>query len=954
MEPDLLNSVFENAPFGFAHHEVIFDEKNNPVDYVFLKINKQFELITGLKEDLIINKPVTEVIPDITSSEFHWIDFYGKISIEGISKSFEQYFEPLQKWFQVQAFSHKKGFFSVFFIDINDRKKNESNLEKSEKRYKELEKLNRNISDILPDMIWAKDVSRKYIFVNKSICDNLLGAIDINEPIGKDDMFFAIRQRNLYPDNREWHTFGEICQDSDEVVLNTKTEGRFEEYVNVKGKFLYLDVIKTPMFNESGELIGVLGCARDITQLKESENVLRNERERLSNIIHGTNLGTWEWNIQTGDTIYNERWAEMLGYTLEELFPVSIDTLLSLIYKPDLSIPLEMIEKHFAGTIEFFSSDFRMKHKDGRLIWIRSTGKVIQRDDNGKPLIMSGTHRDISDGKQKEEILEYNREFRNLLIEISSSFINLPSEEVEYSINNTLKRIGVFVGADRAYIFDFDQNSTMTSNTYEWCNEGISSEIENLQNIPLPKEWVETFAAGKNMIIEDVSNLSDVYNREILEQQGIKSLIAIPMIYKNNCVGFVGFDSVKNYHIYSEDELNLLKVFSELILNIRLRTENETELVKAKVKAEESNKLKSAFLANMSHEIRTPMNGILGFLQLLNEPDLSDANKSKYIEILSHSGKRLLDTINDIIEISKIESGQIELHNGNLNISEILNFHYNFFKVQAEGKNIDFRLSDDLDETNNNIVSDRTKIAGILTNLIKNSIKFTHEGFIEVGSYFKDNFVTIYVKDTGIGIPEDKLDIIFERFVQADLLSYNRSFEGSGLGLSIIKAYTNILKGNIKVESEVGKGSTFYFSVPYTPPLTAEKPVKKIPELKAGKKRKTILVVEDDNLSYKFLDTVLKRQGYKTILAKNGKEAVDYLKLPNEIALIFMDIKLPVMNGIDATIEIRKFLPDIPIIAQTAFAFMEDKNAIINAGCTDYISKPIEIDALIPMLNKYL
>lgn len=954
MEPDLLNSIFENAPFGFAHHSVDYDESNNPVNYTFLKINKQFELITGLNEDMILGKPVTEAIPGITDSKFNWIEFYGKIATECTSESFEQYFEPLKKWFQVQAFSHKKGFFTVFFVDINERKNYETNLEISEKKYKKLEHFYRNISDIIPDMIWAKDVNGKYFFVNKSICDNLLGAVDINEPIGKDDMFFATRQSNLYPDNPHWHTFGEICQDSDAIVLNSKVEGRFEEFGNVKGKFIFLDVIKTPIFNENGELVGVLGCARDITELKESENVIRKERERLNNIIHGTNLGTWEWNIQTGDTVFNERWAEMLGYTLEELSPVSVDTFFSLIYKPDLHLPYESLEKHIAGKAEFFASDFRMKHKDGRLIWVRSTGKVIQSDENGKPLIMSGTHRDITDGKQKEETLEYYRKFRNLIIDISSSFINLPLEEVDNAINNTLERMGLFVGADRSYIFDFDYKTGIASNTYEWCKEGISSEIENLRDVPLAKEWITSFKKEENMIIENVSKLTDTYKRQVLEQQGIKSLIAIPLMDKNICIGFVGFDSVKDFHVYSDDELKLLKVFSQLILNIRLRSENELELIKAKEKAEESNKLKSAFLANMSHEIRTPMNGILGFLQLLNEQDLSESNKSKYIEILSHSGKRLLDTINDIIEISKIEAGQIELRNDNVNISEILNSQYNFFKVQAEGKNLELILSDNLDETNNTIVSDKTKIEGILTNLIKNAIKFTQNGFIEIGSYLKDNFITIYVKDSGIGIPEDKIDIIFERFVQADLLSYNRSFEGSGLGLSIIKAYTNILKGNIKVESEVGKGSTFYFSVPYTPPLTAEKSFEKIPGKKAGKKQKTILVVEDDNLSYKFLDTVLKRQGYKTILVKNGKEAVDYLKLPNEIALIFMDIKLPVMNGIDATIEIRKFLPDIPIIAQTAFAFMEDKNTIIEAGCTDYISKPIEIDVLTPMLNKYL
>ncbi len=955
MESDLLNSIFENAPFGFAHHEVILDKKNNPVDFVFLKVNKKFEELTGFKRDFIIGKTVTEIFPDIHNLKFNWIDFYGDIALNCTNNFTEQYFEPLDSWFQVQAFSHEKGFFSIFFININERKKFDFNLELSEKKYKELEKFHRNIADMIPDMIWAKDINKKYIFVNKSICENLLSAVDINEPIGKDDMFFANRQRNLHPDNPKWHTFGEICRDSDEIVLNSKVEGRFDEFGNVKGKFLFLDVIKTPMFNEKGELIGVLGCARDITQLKESENIIRKERERLENIIRGTNVGTWEWNIQSGETVFNERWAEMLGYSLEELSPTSIDTLLKLIHKPDLNRALELLENHFAGNLEYFSSEFRMKHKDGRLIWVHNTGKVLQLDENGKPLIMSGTHRDITDAKQKEEILEYNRQFRNLLIEISTSFINLPLEEVGNAINNTLERIGSFVGADRAYIFDFDSKTNLTTNTYEWCNEGITPQIDNLKNIQLADDWVSTFSNGEDMIIEDVSKISDKYSREVLQQQGIKSLIAIPLIDKNNCIGFVGFDSVKDYHIYSENEMKLLKVFSHLILNIRLRVEKETELIKAKEKAEESNKLKSAFLANMSHEIRTPMNGILGFLQLLNEPDLSEENKAKYIEIMSHSGKRLIDTINDIIEISKIESGQIDLNKNLVNISEILKNQYDFFKLQADAKNIEFRISDSLDETNRIIISDNLKIESILTNLIKNAIKFTQIGFIEIGSYYENDFIIIYVKDSGIGIPKDKIDLIFERFVQADLLAYDRSFEGSGLGLTIVKAYADIIKGKINIESEVGKGSTFYISIPYTPPQLKSKEVNKKTVNKtvlSGKKK--ILIAEDDNLSYKFLETVLKQREYETVHVKNGRDAVDYLKENVDVSLIFMDIKLPVMNGIDATIEIRKFLPQIPIIAQTAFAFTEDREAIIDAGCTDYISKPIEIEALISLLNKYL
>lgn len=240
------------------------------------------------------------------------------------------------------------------------------------------------------------------------------------------------------------------------------------------------------------------------------------------------------------------------------------------------------------------------------------------------------------------------------------------------------------------------------------------------------------------------------------------------------------------------------------------------ELTLAKEKAQESDRLKSAFLANMSHEIRTPMNGILGFLSVLEDMDITGEERHFYFDIIKSSGERLLNTINDIIEISKIESGQLPVLNSFINISEIMDFHYQFFKKQTDDKGLKLYLNETVTGEDALIDTDKHKIDGILTNLIRNSIKFTKTGFIELGNYTVGNSLIFYVKDSGIGIPQNKQEAIFDRFVQAEY-NNNRPNDGSGLGLSIVKAYVDIMQGKIWVESEVDKGSTFYVSIPYNP-----------------------------------------------------------------------------------------------------------------------------------------
>ncbi len=378
------------------------------------------------------------------------------------------------------------------------------------------------------------------------------------------------------------------------------------------------------------------------------------------------------------------------------------------------------------------------------------------------------------------------------------------------------------------------------------------------------------------------------------------------------------------------------------------------DLIEAKERAEESDRLKSAFLANMSHEIRTPMNGILGFTELLLEPDLSSNEKEQYIEIVHKSGQRMLNTVTDIVEISKIEAGIVKIFLQETNVNERMEELVRFFKPEAEKKGLKLFLKELLPESEKKQITDQTKLDSILTNLIKNAIKYSETGTVNVGCRSNGTAIEFYVKDTGIGIPVERQKAIFDRFVQADI-SDAKVFEGSGLGLAISKSYVEMLGGKILVESEVGIGSTFLFTIPHKVVKfeTEENEDETTNNVtKAGQTLK-VLIAEDDEASFIFFETILSKNKIKTIHAVNGLEAVKAVKEDPDISLVLIDIKMPVMTGIEATLKIRQFNQSIPIIAQTAYAFSSERDKILNAGCNEVISKPIRQGELINIIYRY-
>jgi len=480
--------------------------------------------------------------------------------------------------------------------------------------------------------------------------------------------------------------------------------------------------------------------------------------------------------------------------------------------------------------------------------------------------------------------------------------------------------------------FDFIHPDDIESTNFAVQELSDRGRVLNFTNRYMTKQgdyrWIEWRSFLDNNLIYAVAR--DVTERKLAEEQ----------IIEND----------RRLQEQNEEYIALNEELSES--NQKIREINE-KLLEATEKAQESDRLKSAFLANMSHEIRTPMNGIVGFCQLLKQTNI-DESIAKYFDIIADSSNQLLSIINDIIDVSKIEAGQVTLSHEPVSVVSVIERTSLLFTALANQKKIDLNLRI---ETGNRLVvlSDETKIAQILSNLINNAIKFTKMGVVEVGAKESNKHIIVWVRDTGIGIAKENQKLIFDRFRQADGTNPN-SMKGTGLGLSISKSLVEMLGGEIWVDSDIDKGATFTFTIPNIKAMDNNNELTSVgnESFKPDFNGALMLLVEDDNINMILLRRALENANAKVITANNGLEAIEIFSKKTEIKVILMDIKMPVMDGIEATQRIKSINPKIPIIAQTAYALPDEKKRAIQAGCDDYVTKPINITMLYSAIKRIL
>ncbi|MDX9782748.1 MAG: ATP-binding protein [Bacteroidales bacterium] len=495
-------------------------------------------------------------------------------------------------------------------------------------------------------------------------------------------------------------------------------------------------------------------------------------------------------------------------------------------------------------------------------------------------------------------------------------------------------------------------------------------DVETLRFIEVNNSAIAKYGYSRdeflNMTIKDIRPLEDITHliRDVKNSQEEVSLSQNVWrhILKSGELINVEINSHKLIYQGFQARLVTAKDVTEIIKAREKEKKLIEDLIEAKNRAEESDKIKTTFLATMSHELRTPLNAIIGFSDLITD-DLNKDDIDSYATTINKSGRHLLSLIEELFDISLIESGKIKLFYEEVEVADIINEIFAVISREQKlmgrkGVKISISSPSKLKRDSRIIYTDQKRLKQILVNLLKNALKFTESGYIEYGYevMIKDNseYLKFFVKDSGIGIPHNKLKLIFEEFHQGDAVQV-KNFSGAGLGLSISKKLVENLGGRIWVESKEGKGSTFLFTLPL------RKPDKNI--IKRGEDSmetkvydfsgKRLLLAEDDEPSFLLLKAILKRTNIQIVRAKSGKEAVNIALEDNNISMVLMDINMPDMNGFEATEIIKKEKPHLPIIAQTAYSISGDREKILKAGCDDYLSKPINKTELFRIIEKY-
>jgi PAS domain S-box-containing protein len=930
--------------------------------------------------------------------------------------------------------------------DIDQQKKMEQSLLESQEHF-------RALAENSPDVIMRFDRRLRHVYVNEAVEEQT--GLPIGDFLNKSHAEMGIFTEDLV---RTWEeALGKVFATGESHTIIFEVELK-------KG----LTTFEWRLYPETGSseaIHSVIGVARDITESRLSEDALKRSEERLNMALQATQLGMWDWNLVTNEVYFSPIWFSMLGYEADELSQ-EFDTWTSLQHPDDvdgsLNTVLSVIKNRAAG----FDIEFRLRHKNGSYVWIRSIGKAVGFDQDGNTVRLTGIHENIDKRKRDEQV-------RQVLFDISNAVSTTQSlDELYVKIRESL---GTVVDTTNCFLALYNRESDTLTLPF------MEDEKDSFTEFPARKTLTSyVIRTGEAQLVDKVreKELTDLGEIELVGAPS-ESWLGVPLKHEGNTIGVFAVQSYSKDVVYTESDAALLEFASDqialaierrrhqdnlratqerqrrvfesspdpmivvdknalivdfnsafveafnvdpklvpgekiyrfinrvhwrqaikdfaqtweqgyrknmeyqilrpdgitfegevssgaiytsdgkrdsmvlILKNISERKEAERKLIEAKYKAEESDKLKTAFLSNMSHEIRTPMNAIVGFSDLLSDEGLSSEERRDFIAQINQGADDLMRLIDDIIDIAKIEAGQVNVHISECFIRDLfkelhLMFIQNIKRTGKDKVSISIRWEWPVNELA--IYTDPFRLKQILVNLLSNAVKFTEEGEIVLGIQEHPEGIKFYVKDSGIGIREEKQKVIFDRFMQGHETK-TKLYGGTGLGLAISKNLTEILGGEIGVESKSGEGARFWFILPRNEvPLKYEAALRTPSSVVKSWEGKKLLIAEDDHSNYYFLYEALKDTGVEILWTKDGEETLAVFRSTPDLDLVLMDINMPLKNGYECTRIIKEERPDLPVVAQTAYAMSGEREISLEAGCDDYLSKPIKVKELLEIL----